>query len=88
MRVPALGRQHMFNEPDEPCMFDEIQMVVFASNDSVGKAFRVLDDNLRLCLICGNAFTRQGAAEHAERVRESAIQAEASTTLESSITRA
>ena len=56
----------MFNEPDEPSMFDDIQTVLFASNDSVGKAFRVLDDSLRLCLICEEVFTRQGAAAHAK----------------------
>ncbi len=55
----------MFKETDEPSMFDDIQTVLFASNDSVGKAFRVLDDNLRLCLICEEVFTMQGAAEHA-----------------------
>jgi hypothetical protein len=55
----------MFEEPDEPCMFDEIQTVLFASPEKVGKVFRVLDENLRLCLICDEAFTRQGAAEHA-----------------------
>ena len=55
----------MFKEADEPSMFDDIQTVLFASNDSVGKAFRVLDDNLRLCLICEGVFTRQGAAGHA-----------------------
>ena len=58
----------MSKEPDEPCMFDEIQMVVFARADNVGKTFRVLDENLRLCLICDEVFTTQGAAEHAERV--------------------
>jgi hypothetical protein len=58
----------MVKEPDEPCMFDEIQMVVFARADNVGKTFRVLDENLRLCLICEEVFTRQGAAEHATTV--------------------
>jgi len=58
----------MFNEPDEPSMFDEIQTVVFANPDKIGKVFRVLDGNLRLCLICNEVFTRQGAAEHAKRV--------------------
>ena len=66
----------MFNEPDEPSMFDEIQTVVFASPEKVGKVFRVLDDKLRLCLICEGVFTRQGAAGHANvacypRTRES-----------------
>ena len=56
----------MFKEPDEPSMFDEIQTVLFARADNVGKTFRVLDDNLRLCLICEEVFTRQGAAEHAK----------------------
>jgi len=58
----------MSKEADEPSMFDDIQTVLFASNDSVGKAFRVLDDNLRLCLICDEVFTAQGAAEHANVV--------------------
>jgi hypothetical protein len=58
----------MFKEPDEPSMFDEIQTVVFASPENVGKVFRVLDEHLRLCLICDEAFTREGAAEHATRV--------------------
>jgi hypothetical protein len=55
----------MFEEPDEPCMFDEIQTVLFASPEKVGKVFRVLDENLHLCLICEEVFTAQGAAEHA-----------------------
>jgi hypothetical protein len=55
----------MWKEAAEPSMFDDIQTVPFSSNDSVGKAFRVLDDNLHLCLICEEVFTRQGAAEHA-----------------------
>ena len=55
----------MFKEPDEPSMFDEIQTVVFARNDKVGKVFRVLNENLRLCLICEEVFTTEGAAEHA-----------------------
>jgi hypothetical protein len=57
----------MSKEADEPSMFDDIQTVLFARADNVGKAFRVLNDNLRLCLICDNVFTREGAAEHAER---------------------
>ena len=66
----------MSKEADEPSMFDDIQTVLFASNDSIGKAFRVLDDKLRLCLICEGVFTRQGAAGHANvacypRTRES-----------------
>jgi len=55
----------MFKEPAEPSMFDEIQTILFASTDKIGKVFSVLDENLRLCLICDEAFTRQGAAEHA-----------------------
>jgi hypothetical protein len=55
----------MFNEPDKPSMFDEIQTVALASPDTIGKVFRVLDENLRLCLICDEVFTAQGAAEHA-----------------------
>jgi hypothetical protein len=58
----------MFNEPDEPSMFDEIQTVVFTSPEKVGKVFRVLSKDLRLCLICDEVFTRREAAEHAERV--------------------
>ena len=57
----------MFKEPDEPSMFDDIQSVVFASPDEIGKVFRVLDETMRLCLICDEAFTTQSAAEHAER---------------------
>jgi hypothetical protein len=55
----------MFKEADEPSMFDEIQTVLFASPDKIGKVFCVLDETMRLCLICDEAFTRQGAAEHA-----------------------
>ena len=58
----------MLKEPDEPSMFDEIQTVVFASPDTIGKVFCVLDETMRRCLICDEAFTRQGAAEHAKRV--------------------
>jgi hypothetical protein len=58
----------MFNEPDEPSMFDEIQQTEFASTDKIAKVFRVLDDNLRLCLVCAEVFTREGAAEHATTV--------------------
>lgn len=58
----------MFKEPNEPSMFDEIQMVVLASPNNVGKVFCVLNENLRLCLICDEVFTRQGAAEHATTV--------------------
>ena len=57
-----------FKGPDEPSMFDEIQTVVFGSPDKVGKVFCVLDQTMRLCLICDEVFTRQGAAEHSERV--------------------
>ncbi len=55
----------MFKEPDEPSVFDEIQKAVFASPDKIGKVFCVLDETMRLCLICDETFTRQGAAEHA-----------------------
>jgi hypothetical protein len=58
----------VFKEADEPSMFDDIQAVLFDSTDNVGKAFRVLNENLRLCLICDKVFTRQGAAEHAKKV--------------------
>jgi hypothetical protein len=54
----------MFKEPDEPSMFDEIQTVVFANPDKIGKVYRVLDETICLCLICDEVFTRQGAAEH------------------------
>jgi hypothetical protein len=57
----------MFKEAAEPSMFDDIQTVLFASPDKVGKVFGVLNENLRLCLICDEVFTRQGAAEHAEK---------------------
>jgi hypothetical protein len=36
-----------------------------ASCATQSKVFRVLNENLRLCLICDEVFTRQGAAEHA-----------------------
>jgi hypothetical protein len=55
----------MFEKPDEPSMFDENQTVVFGRPDKVGKIFCVLDNTMRLCLICDEVFTRQGAAEHA-----------------------
>jgi hypothetical protein len=55
----------MFKEADEPSMFDEIQTVVFGSPDKVGKVFCVLDDTMRLCLICDRVFTSPEAAEHA-----------------------
>jgi hypothetical protein len=55
----------MSKEPHEPGMFDEIQTVVFESPEKVGKVFGVLNESLRLCLICDEVFTRQGAAEHA-----------------------
>jgi hypothetical protein len=55
----------MFKEPDEPSMLNEIQTVVFARPEKIGKVFRVLNENLRLCLICDEGFTRQVAAEHA-----------------------
>jgi hypothetical protein len=57
----------MIKEADEPSMFDEIQKVVFASPDKIGKVFCVLDETMRLCSIWEEAFTRQGAAEHAEK---------------------
>jgi hypothetical protein len=58
----------MLKQSAEPSLFDEIQQTELASTDKVGKVFAVLNGGLRFCLICGNAFTRQGAAEHAERV--------------------
>jgi len=58
----------MFKEPPEPSIFDEIRTVVLASPDKIGKVFRVLNEDLRLCLICDEVFTTQGAAEHAKRV--------------------
>jgi hypothetical protein len=58
----------MSKEADEPSLFDDIQTVLLASTDNVGKSFRVLNENLHLCLICDEVFTRQGGAEHAKRV--------------------
>jgi hypothetical protein len=58
----------MFREPEEPSMFDDIQTILFASTDKVGKVFSVLNETLRLCLICDEVFTEQGAAEHADIV--------------------
>ena len=46
-------------------MFDDVQMVVFASPDKIGKVFCAFKKHLRLCLICDEAFTARGAAEHA-----------------------
>jgi hypothetical protein len=57
----------MLNEP-EPSMFDEIRTVVFASTDKTGKVFSILDETMRLCLVCDGVFTRREAVEHAERV--------------------
>jgi hypothetical protein len=57
-------RRHRFKETAEPSMFDDIQTIRFASNDKIGKAFGVLNENLCLCLICDEVFTRQGAAQH------------------------
>ena len=53
-------RRHRFKETAEPSMFDDIQTIRFASNDKIGKAFGVLNENLCLCLICDEVFTRQG----------------------------
>jgi hypothetical protein len=55
----------MLKEPYEPSMFDDIQTVVFARPDKIGRVFRVLNENLRLCLVCEEVFTTEGAAEHA-----------------------
>jgi hypothetical protein len=63
-----LGRRLVFKEPDEPSMFDEIQTVLFASPHKIGKVFCVLDEALRLCLVCDGVFIRREAAEHVERV--------------------
>jgi hypothetical protein len=63
-----------FKEADEPSMFDDIQAVLFDGTDNVGKAFRVLNGKLRLCLICDEVSTRQGAAEHAATVCRPASQ--------------
>jgi len=54
----------MFKELSEQSMFDDIQRTVFASTDNIGKVFGVLNENLRLCLICDEVFRRQGAAQH------------------------
>ena len=37
------------------------------SPDKIGKVFCVLNEDLRICLICDEAFTRQGAAVHATK---------------------
>jgi hypothetical protein len=66
--VPAWRRRLMFKEPDEPSMFDEIQTIVFVSPDKVGKVFCVLDETVRICLVCDGVFTRREAVEDAERV--------------------
>ena len=58
----------MSRVPEEPSMFDDIQTMLFASTDKVGKGFSVLNESLRLCLICEEVFTRQGTAEHADIV--------------------
>jgi hypothetical protein len=58
----------MFRGSAESSMFDDIQRTVFGNTDKIGKVFRVLNDNLRLCLICDEVFTTQGATEHAEMV--------------------
>lgn len=54
----------MFKEPSEG-MFDDVQKVVFASPDKIGKVFCAFKKHLRLCLICEEVFTMQGAAVHA-----------------------
>ena len=54
----------MFKEPAEG-MFDDVQKVVFASPDKIGKVFCAFTKHLRLCLICEEVFTMQGAAVHA-----------------------
>jgi len=38
------------------------------SADQNGKVFVVLAHDMRLCLICNCAFSRQAAAEHSDRV--------------------
>ena len=54
----------MFKEPSEG-MFDDVQKVAFASPDKIGKVFCAFKKHLRLCLICEEVFTMQGAAAHA-----------------------
>jgi hypothetical protein len=59
----------MLEEPAEPRVsLIKSKKTEFGSTDKVGKVFSVLNHDLRFCLICGNAYTRQGAAEHADRV--------------------
>jgi hypothetical protein len=54
----------MFKEPSEG-MFDDVQKVVSASPDKIGKVFCAFKKHLRLCLICEEVFTMQGSAAHA-----------------------
>lgn len=35
-------------------------------DDKIGKVFFVVDSDVRQCLVCGEIFSRQAAAEHAE----------------------
>ena len=58
----------MPEETAETSMFDDIQTMLFANRDRVGRVFRVLNKDLRLCLICNDVFAPQVAAEHAKRV--------------------
>ena len=41
---------------------------VDAHPDLVGKVFKVLNDDMRQCLICDQVFTRKASAEHADTV--------------------
>ena len=37
-----------------------------AADERVGKVFIVVGDDLRMCLICEQMFTRQGSFEHSK----------------------
>jgi hypothetical protein len=63
----------MLKEPYEPSLFDEIQTVVFARPDKNGRVLGVLNQNLRLCLVCEEVFTTE---EGPNTPRETAIRSE------------
>ncbi len=37
-----------------------------AADERVGKVFAVVSDDLRMCVICEQVFTRQGSFEHSK----------------------
>ena len=77
----------MSRDNARPILVDERRIKImarktfFASSgpvDQVGKAFMVLGQGIRRCLVCDETFTRQAAAAHAitvcyPRTRELAI---------------